>query len=156
MRPVSSILVLLGALGCTAERVAQGQQCTFNDECAAGLLCAGGRCRTLCRSDRDCMNNWRCGPSGQADKRVCLEPGTPIPCLYPRDCAPSGVCGRDGFCRNQCAVDADCAQPGDTCDRALGLCRLHPCSAVQCDPKGAPLDAGNTSPTDAQHGGEGP
>lgn len=136
------VAALLGLLGCTAERAQLGQSCTFNDECAAPLLCAGGRCRTVCRTNRDCMNNWTCSPSGQADKRVCLEPGAPRPCLYPSDCAPQGVCARDGFCRVQCATDADCSQPGDTCDARLGLCRLHPCSAVQCDAKGTPVDAG--------------
>ncbi len=29
-------------------------QCTFNSDCAIGLVCAGGYCRAECRTDRDC------------------------------------------------------------------------------------------------------
>ncbi|WP_309606072.1 hypothetical protein [Phenylobacterium sp.] len=35
-------------------------QCTFNADCATGLICAGTFCRAECRSDRDCADNKVC------------------------------------------------------------------------------------------------
>lgn len=63
-------------------------QCTFNDECAQPLVCAGHFCRQQCRTDRDCANGWVCqqqvwsNTGGDGSQNRFLEvyaPYSPIP-----------------------------------------------------------------------------
>jgi hypothetical protein len=39
------------------------RQCSYNDQCAVGLVCAGGYCRGQCRTDRDCARGDTCDAS---------------------------------------------------------------------------------------------
>jgi hypothetical protein len=41
-------------------RAPLSRQCTFNGDCAAGLICEGGFCRAECQSDRDCSGDKIC------------------------------------------------------------------------------------------------
>jgi hypothetical protein len=60
------VLVALSLVGIavSAARVDQARtfdrQCTFSDECAPGLICAGGFCRAQCRTARDCARGDVC------------------------------------------------------------------------------------------------
>ena len=47
-------LVAMFALAACTSRVGQDEQCSFNDDCEAPLVCSAARCRLQCRSDRDC------------------------------------------------------------------------------------------------------
>jgi hypothetical protein len=54
---VSAAFLLASAAGTAtaqAYRVPLQAQCTFNSDCAIGLVCAGGFCRAECRTNRDC------------------------------------------------------------------------------------------------------
>ena len=41
---------------------------------SAGALSPAGRCRAQCRTDRDCVNDWRCLSAGVANQSVCYAP----------------------------------------------------------------------------------
>jgi hypothetical protein len=125
---------LLGALLTTrCELVGTGgrallAECQFNDECTTPLLCAARQCRAQCRTDRDCVNGWRCRSAGQADKYVCYEPGVQEnACVFPSDCAQSFVCA-NRVCARQCRSDYDCRLVDLTarCVTELGVCSNHP------------------------------
>ena len=51
---------LLVAMDAQEPRRQFSSQCTFNDECAPGLICAGGLCRAQCRTARDCPRGDEC------------------------------------------------------------------------------------------------
>ena len=66
-RWIATLTVLLAAAGSQPAQAQFGParqplpaQCTFNDQCAQPLICAGRLCREQCRSDRDCSNGWVC------------------------------------------------------------------------------------------------
>jgi alpha-tubulin suppressor-like RCC1 family protein len=102
--------------------------CTFSDECPSPLLCAAGRCRAQCRTDRDCVNDWRCLSAGTADQSVCYAPDDYAnACVWSSQCRGGRVCGGDRVCRKQCLTDYDCRviDPNLWCV-APGLCSSHP------------------------------
>jgi hypothetical protein len=84
--------------------------CLMNSECPAPLLCAGGRCRSVCVETRDCPSG-RCvnNPTG----RFCL-PQTESRCTSAGECPSVLVCAVDGQCRNECRAHLDCP-PGQAC-----------------------------------------
>lgn len=47
-------------------------QCMFNDDCASPLVCASGRCRVQCRTERDCGVGETC--VGQGAAQICAAP----------------------------------------------------------------------------------
>ena len=59
---LSVLIVMVLSLVCSAASAPHfeqahrpgDRQCTFNDECSPGLICAGGFCRAQCRTARDC------------------------------------------------------------------------------------------------------
>ena len=54
-------LLILWAGPAAAQRALIPQQCRWNNECAAGLVCGpGGYCQDQCREDRDCVDGQRC------------------------------------------------------------------------------------------------
>jgi hypothetical protein len=102
--------------------------CTFNDECQSPLLCAAGRCRAQCRTDRDCVNDWRCLSAGVANQSVCYAPDDfANACVWSSQCRGGRICGGDRVCRKQCLTDYDCRviDPSLWCV-APGLCSSHP------------------------------
>lgn len=102
--------------------------CTFNDECQSPLLCAAGRCRAQCRTDRDCVNDWRCLSAGVANQSVCYAPDDfANACVWSSQCRGGRVCGGDRVCRKQCLTDYDCRviDPSLWCVMP-GLCSSRP------------------------------
>lgn len=99
------------ALACAPEReLPLGATCS--DGCAAGLVCAYGRCRASCDSDENCT----C-----LDRRACALAGE-------GHCGASGCvaglsCAEDDVCRVPCASSDDCAL-GYVC--ANGACFAKP------------------------------
>jgi hypothetical protein len=124
-------LWLLGALSawaCSPARRAVDTQCAFNDDCAEGLVCFARYCRTTCRTDRDCTTaNYRCVPSDDPTKSVCVPPTSPGFCRYTSQCPERTVCSPLGACEAQCRSDRDC-RFGDYCGTCgdAGLCSYHP------------------------------
>jgi hypothetical protein len=111
-----------------SQRAALLGACTFSDECPSPLLCAAGRCRAQCRTDRDCVNDWRCLSAGTADQSVCYAPDDYAnACVWSSQCRGGRVCGGDRVCRKQCLSDYDCRviDPSLWCV-APGLCSSHP------------------------------
>ena len=51
----AALFIAFVARDAHAQRQTLGPQCTFNSDCAIGLVCAGGYCRAECRTDRDCV-----------------------------------------------------------------------------------------------------
>ncbi len=109
---MSLTLFVFAALGCAEPQGALGEDCLFNGDCASPNVCAGRRCRAPCRDDRDCVNGWRCRPSGQGTQRVCLPPEEHGYCTGVRDCDAPAVCGVTGRCGSQCVAAYDCALQG--------------------------------------------
>jgi hypothetical protein len=129
----AALFALGAALGCAESGRSLGEDCLFNGDCEAPLVCAGRRCRAACRDDRDCVNGWRCRPAGQATLRVCLPPDEHGYCAGVRDCDAPAVCGVTGRCGSQCAADYDCALHGGVAncrptrqDPTISLCTDNP------------------------------
>ncbi len=151
-------LILAGGCELFERRRGQGDECLFNGDCEDTLVCAGRRCRAACRTDRDCEGGWRCQPSGQPERRVCLPPGDFGYCAYAADCDRPAVCQRNGVCGVQCRRDYDCEvySAGSRClptdhDPPLSLCTTNPDYRPlgTGDDGGAGPDAGDGgSPTD--------
>ena len=131
-------LTLLVALSACAGRAREvNEECVFNDDCARPLVCAAQRCRVQCRGDGDCTNGWRCRPSDDPSKSVCVAPADPTPpCHRHAHCGtePDGTpspsprsCGLDGMCHPDCATQEDCSalDPRLRCDLSgpWGVCR---------------------------------
>lgn len=94
--------------GCFA-RARIEQQCVFDSDCDDALVCAGGFCRAVCRTDRDCIpSGGACVPGPEPDSTLCLWPSSPPLCNYNTDCKRSRICSPDGWCSPQCTTDADC------------------------------------------------
>lgn len=131
MRPRA--LALLAALAACvdvsgSQRASLLGACTFNDECASPLLCAAGRCRAQCRTDRDCANGWRCLSAGAVNQSVCYAPDDYAnACVWSSQCRGGRVCGGDRVCRKQCLTDYDCRviDPNLWCV-SPGYCSSHP------------------------------
>lgn len=105
------LTLALAALSCTS-KAQSGANCTFSDECADALVCAGNYCREACRTDRDCPDARPCLPSATSGARVCLPPGASRLCASEADC-PQGARCSDGRCYVRCINDGDCL--GGTC-----------------------------------------
>ena len=122
--PRALVFSLLSALSCTAAPRAQGEQCVFNDDCAAPLVCAARRCRAECRSSRDCVAGWKCSPVRSGERSVCVPGDHPDFCQYHSQCEAPRVCGSDGLCRLQCREPRDCADfsPELRCALDAGVC----------------------------------
>lgn len=127
------LALCLGA--CRPATRSADQRCLFSDDCQPGLLCAGGYCRVVCRTDLDCANGFRCATSPSPDKRVCLPPGEPPFCVYHSDCLPPGcdgdggcagsqLCAADNRCHTQCLAERDCTSyhPDLHCVADAGVC----------------------------------
>lgn len=116
-----------------ADPVGLGSECLFNGDCQSPLVCAGRRCRAPCRDDRDCVNGWRCRPSGVSAQRVCLPPEEHGYCTTQAECDAPSVCGPTGRCGSQCATAYDCRLYGGSAecrvtrqDATLMLCTDNP------------------------------
>ncbi len=127
-----ALLLLCLAWGCVSATDPAGRgllgACAFNDDCASPLLCAAGRCRAPCRTDRDCANDGRCLSAGTPSAWVCYAPDDYANgCVWDSHCRGGRVCGGDRVCRAQCREDYDCAvlAPGLRC-LASGVCSAHP------------------------------
>ncbi len=117
-----ALLVLSATLGiavpaCTSEDVAAGlaasEACSLNSDCATGLRCALGRCRTECVASSDCGSGGSCVSDGT--RGVCqpaAEKNTP--CDKQADCTAPLACASDYRCRNLCKTVADCNVLGIT------------------------------------------
>lgn len=110
-RVLGRVAVVAVAVVAACERpipLGDEEECVFNDDCIAGLLCAGGRCRTVCRDDRDCTGGWRCRVVGEPTRRACLPPDDLGYCRYDSDCGEPLLCAA-GRCVPQATVREDCA-----------------------------------------------
>jgi hypothetical protein len=103
-------------------------ECVADEDCPDGTCDDKGVCHAPCQDDDDCPKAAaRCSLA----ERLCVQ------CLADPDCDPMHpVCGPDGKCA-ECAVDADCTQPGLTvCIKARGTCGQ--CTAdAQCGDAGS-------------------
>ncbi len=130
LRPITIGLLLLTACDVTtATRRSLLAECTFNDECAAPLLCAARRCRAPCRTDRDCANDGRCLSAGVVDRFVCYAPDEyDTACVWPSHCLGGRVCSPERICRAQCRADYDCRtlRRDLSCNVSAGVCEGHP------------------------------
>ena len=63
----------------------------------------------------------------------CMGPGSRAQCRSQKDCADAGmICSGNGFCRQECATDAECPC-GSVCATTCGLClRLGSGIPVTC------------------------
>lgn len=163
-------IVALGAavmalVGCVA-RAGPAEQCSFNTDCADGLVCAGRVCRTQCREDRDCPGaGERCMPSGVRDRTACYRPGEVQNCVYNSDCPAGPTVCLANECRAQCREDRDC--PAGTRCREDQVCEAPVVVSTNPDagdgdggdasdaPIDAPSDAPADTPTDAPMEGGG-
>ena len=115
MRFISLLLVVVAGiqLGCET-RVSLGNPCRSDSECAGGLRCNFGRCRTECVDSSEC-------PSG----RFCLTlSSTAGACTLPTDTCRSGACEPGLMCEGELCV-APCATEtclaGTTCQSPRGV-----------------------------------
>jgi hypothetical protein len=102
---------LLGALapfGCNGSTPASSDlACSLNSDCAAGLVCALGKCRPACVTAADCGAGGSCITDGR--NPVCQPAAEKnVPCNRPTDCPTPLACASDYRCRNLCLSDADC------------------------------------------------
>lgn len=132
----------------------QGAQswCNKNDDCASGLSCVAGLCRTVCESDQDCGTSqglciqaisgpvkdiWVC--AGECDPVLGSGCGVGALC-YPHSSGPA-ICTAEAHAKvprsegHPCTVDSECATglgcTDETCQR---WCRSdHDCSGVSCE-----------------------
>jgi hypothetical protein len=132
-RNTALLALLLLVTGCTAPQ-ASGAQCTFNADCASGLICAANYCRTACGPNGTCPAGMRCEPVAGTALTVCAATTEEPRCAYASDCPAPLVCNRDGRCRPECREDYDCQviNPFTTC--AEGSC------ALRCTGNGADCD----------------
>ncbi|MBK8693727.1 MAG: hypothetical protein IPN17_15890 [Deltaproteobacteria bacterium] len=101
-------LVAMFALAACTSRVGQDEQCSFNDDCEAPLVCSAARCRLQCRSDRDCPSNQLCAPSESPRKRVCVARTAEALCASDGACPAGSVCAGNA-CWWRCSTDPECA-----------------------------------------------
>lgn len=98
----------LVAPACTSSRSASTVGCSLNSDCASGLICALGKCRTQCVDAADCpVTSSSCIDDGRYP--VCQPPTEKNkPCTRLADCPTPLACASDYRCRNLCESDADC------------------------------------------------
>ncbi|MFO0624493.1 MAG: Dickkopf N-terminal cysteine-rich domain-containing protein [Polyangiales bacterium] len=144
------IALALSGGACT-NRVGQGQQCVFNDDCESPLVCASARCRIQCRTDRDCAPSELCAPSESPRKRVCVARTQEALCASDGACPAGSVCAGNN-CWWRCQRDPDCAvRNAMTCMVEEHLC-LTPVTALQqrelapAELPGVVLDGGTDVP----------
>lgn len=125
VRWILGLAAVLG--GCTSPHKPVDSQCAFNGDCEEDLVCFARYCRAQCRTDRDCANMYRCVPSDDPGKSVCVPPTSPGYCQYASQCPSPMVCAADGSCTMQCRDRRDCRY-GDLCGACLpsGVCSFHP------------------------------
>lgn len=107
--------------GCESRISLLGAACTLSSDCAADLVCLGGRCRSECTEARDCMFPLECMvlASGAGGCRV-EEDG-----VCPRgsvDCGPGLEC-IGGRCAQPCEDHSECAA-AQTCGASTGCDRV--------------------------------
>lgn len=120
-------------IACIAESPRDdGEACGCRRDCASGLVCAEGTCRTPCEGDEDC------GPDEACDVPLVGE-GLCAP--EPEDCDADGGAGLGDLC----SCNADCASDAPVCVRqslsssvAVGFCTVRPCDRRESDPCGDP------------------
>jgi hypothetical protein len=98
----------LMAPACTTSTSASTVGCSLNSDCASGLICALGKCRTQCVDAADCpVAESSCIDDGRYP--VCQPPAERNkPCTHLADCPTPLACASDYRCRNLCESDADC------------------------------------------------
>jgi hypothetical protein len=128
--------------------------CTFNSDCAKGLVCTFERCHEQCKEDVDCDDDLRCVKSETEQVFVCqLEDETG--CERDKDCPGEQSCGVDQECRDGCTEDDDCV--GSQICAKSGECASTETDKDQLDALGniVVLDAGSGG-TPGGSGSEGP
>jgi len=135
---------LLAALSasCTSPLRGASEECLFNGDCREGLLCAGRRCRVVCRDGRDCAGATRCASAGEG-RLACLPPDEPPYCRRASECAEAEVCHR-GRC---VAAGGDASTDAPATDAAEAPADSLSLDATEL-PDG-PMDAGPPDATDA-------
>ncbi|MEZ4389578.1 MAG: hypothetical protein R3A48_00670 [Polyangiales bacterium] len=133
LRYVAVFALLASIAGCTSP-APSGGQCSFNADCASGLICAANYCVMPCGAGGTCPSGMRCEPVVGTALTVCAPTTEEPRCVYASDCPGSLVCNRDGRCRPECVEDYDCRviNPFTTC--VEGACELR-CAAgtANCD-----------------------
>ncbi len=99
-----SALVALALAGCPSTPPVQ--QCRFNDDCDAPLVCSAGYCRPQCAQDRDCPSGALCVSWRTEAVRLCLRNGS-APVCSTNECS-AGLACVGGLCARSCATDPDC------------------------------------------------
>lgn len=145
--PEAAEVISNGAFLCVASAGgAEGSMCESLNDCAPGLLCDGGECKSLCGADSDCGGDDRC--IGDDTARF-LDSGVGICDIgcdaFSRGQCPTGqgcttVSPTDGFC-----LDVGEGSLGDQCDIGDGMTAPDPqCSeGLQCVNFGEDDGAGN-------------
>ena len=115
---VLAALIALGAPACNrATDVAAGlaaeDACHQNSDCASGLLCALGACRTMCASAADCGSGGACVDNGYVAVCQSLAEKNEA-CDKQSDCPAPLACASDYRCRNLCNTTSDCNVLGIT------------------------------------------
>lgn len=112
MRRAFLWLGLAAMTGACQSAPAPGPPCTRESDCAAPTVCRYGRCRSECRTNRDCGAAQSCILSEdrlgvcQLDVDLGCETGVG------RTCAAGLVCANDR-CINECSATADCPSDGE-------------------------------------------
>ncbi|MFU8805918.1 MAG: hypothetical protein ACNA8W_19045 [Bradymonadaceae bacterium] len=90
----------------------EGATCTFDTDCASGLVCEQLRCTSTCESTADCNDGDICGPrtGDGAVGQVCFADETP-PINNPPECTPDDDTCDEGFF---CLVDTCVPEDGPT------------------------------------------
>lgn len=136
--PLLAILVAgSGCIGGTGPRAA-GERCGGDGDCAEGLVCSYGRCRSECAVDRDCGEGEACvAVAGEGALRVCVGPEGDGPCDGGggAGACPEGLlCGPDGACHEPCEGEPPSCGPGRVCFE--GLCLEPEALPASCDDDG--------------------
>jgi hypothetical protein len=93
---------------CSSSTAPSETACSLNSDCAPGLICALGKCRSECVNASDCpVPGSSCIDDGR--NPVCETPTEKnTPCTKEADCPVPLACASDYRCRNLCLSDADC------------------------------------------------
>ncbi len=117
LQQVASFFVLLAAVAALAAPGCNSSDngtpsgpaaCNLTSDCAKGLTCALGRCRTQCTTSVDCTTG------GPGDCVVDITTGLAVcvpknaPCEKQSECRAPLACASDYRCRNLCTTDDDC------------------------------------------------
>jgi hypothetical protein len=104
--PILSVALVFPA--CTSSTASKTTGCSLNSDCATGLVCALGKCRSQCAEASDCpVPGSTCIDDGR--NAVCESPtDRNTPCASEAQCPVPLACASDYRCRNLCLNDADC------------------------------------------------